>query len=180
MIAVDLAPFGRLHLAAILREGTARVELTAPSTTPDLGTSHRAGRPRRGRRLPWRRRGFRAWCKEDGLPAARRILAFAARPWDSRRYRRSRYRVRLRERGKGQGPHAWVRLGEAPLSRQSWTYPFTCGTPLRSTSERWTVRHKTPVEPDWHILSTSVLLVPRSDASTGMQSRPSARRSRQN
>ena len=24
--------------------------------------------------------GFRAWCKEDGLPAAERFLAFAARP----------------------------------------------------------------------------------------------------
>ncbi len=29
VIVVDLAPFGRFRLAAILREGTARVELTA-------------------------------------------------------------------------------------------------------------------------------------------------------
>ncbi len=29
VIVVDLAPFGRFHLAAILREGTARMEFTA-------------------------------------------------------------------------------------------------------------------------------------------------------
>ncbi len=29
MIVVELAPFGRFHLAAFLREGTARMELTA-------------------------------------------------------------------------------------------------------------------------------------------------------